>query len=107
MIIENELEKELWDEMFSDAKQKKKVVRALSGIASMRHRLKKTLSDVFSTRRRAARDCLLDFLRYWMLLSKNSAMTTDQRRTMKRKVVVARHIFLRKVHGPEDIKVVW
>lgn len=84
MLIENELRKEPWDEMFTDAKQKRKVVQRLVGNVGMRHTLKQMLFDVCGTRSRASRGCLFESLGYRMLLSRSSALTMEQMRRKKR-----------------------
>lgn len=44
----------------SNVKQKRVVLRAMVGKVGMRHRLKQTLSDVGSSKKRSARDCLFE-----------------------------------------------
>lgn len=70
MNIENELGKKKWNEMFSDAKQKRTVVLAVAGNVIIRHTFQQTLLDVCSTMKRATRDYLFESLEYGMMLSK-------------------------------------
>lgn len=89
MIIKNELKMEPWYEMFLNVKKKREVVRVLVANVGMHSRLKRTLSDVCSPRKRAARYCLFASLRHEMLLSRSSAITTERIRQKKREMVLA------------------
>lgn len=88
--------------MFLAARKKIKVVRELAENVRMRRRLKQTPSYVCGTRKRAAKDCLLDSLVYGVLLCRSSALTLEQIRRQKREVVVAKRKLCRNVHDRED-----
>lgn len=102
MIICIELGKMLWDQMLPDAKQKREVVRAQGGNVKMRHRLRRTLSDVCSIQKRTSEVCLFESLGYGMLLSRSSAPIIKQMIRKEWETVMARRRLLRKVHGRKD-----
>lgn len=50
---------------------------------------------------------LFESLRYVMLLSRSSRLTTEDIKRKKRKLVVAERRLLRKVHNRENIEMRW
>lgn len=64
--------------MFSNARVKRKAVRALTGNVRKRYRMKQTLSDDCSATKRAAKDILFKVLGYEMRLSRDRALATEK-----------------------------
>lgn len=95
---------ERWRGMLSEAMEKEDVIKRLARNGRMRHRFRQGLSDVCSTRKKAARDCLFESLGYGSLLSRSSASTTEHIGSKRPEVLVAWRRLLRKVHGGEKIE---
>lgn len=79
-----------------------KVVRAPVGNADMCQRLKHKSSNVCSTRKINAVNCLFESLRCTMPLCTSSARTVGHVIQMGREVMISRHALLRKVPGQEN-----
>lgn len=89
--------------MFSHSGRRSELAQVLTGNVGMHHRLKRTLSDVFSTRKRAATDFLLESLGRKVLLSRTSALTTEQIRPKKCEEMLMRRKSSKELHGREDV----
>lgn len=72
MITEKELNKDSWNEISSEIRQKENIVKMLAYDVGIGHRLNQSPSDVCNTRKRAARDCLLESLGYSSSFSRSS-----------------------------------
>lgn len=78
-------------------------MQALAGKVRTRRGLNQTLPDVCKATKTSARECLSESLGYKMLLSRSSALRTEQIRRKKCEMVVAIRKLLRNVQGRRNI----
>lgn len=78
MVIEKKLGKKTGEHLCSVVKQNMKMLRALARKVKIRHRSQQKIFHLFCTRKRDARNCLSEVLRYQVLLSRRSSVATEK-----------------------------
>jgi hypothetical protein len=95
MIVEEELKRDVWRHLRSSEEEKEKTVEKLSSNKLLKQQMRRTISEIISYSKRAARDTLLSILGYDKLTSKVIAKTESEKRIKDLQVDVLKKKLMR------------
>ena len=106
-IMEEELKGEQWNAINSTEEGRREAIKAVCSNSVLRMSLKRCLSDTASYKKRVARDCLFNSLKYDKLISKNAMKDEGTLQEKASQINEAKHKLMKHVPGTTMYDMSW